>query len=198
MNTSLNAVGRGGVRRSLAAVVAVLVAVLAGLGLGASPAGAHTGGKAIALVEDLTLNPAGTGWQAVAQLADFDGGGPLRAVDVQIKGGGLTAFTPMIESNTAGQYSLAMPKAAAGPVTIEIKVETAPGGTAVTSIDKTYTGTLAAGQSLNLVREKASGGGGGGSNTGMIAGVAGAVLLVAVLYGVFSMRKKSAVPARAK
>ena len=184
-------------RGLLAAVVAVFVTAMVGLGLVAGPASAHSGGKAIVLVEDFSIAPAGGGWTATAVLADFDGGGALRAVDVQVNGAGLTKLTPMVESDAPGTYTLALPKAAPGPVTVELDIRTLPGGTPVTPFKKSYSNTLVDGQKLSLASGKASpADGGGGSNTGMIAGVAGAVLLVAVLYGVFAMRKRTAVPAK--
>jgi hypothetical protein len=198
MKTSLNVRGRGGVSRGLAAVVALLVAVMAGFGLVAGSASAHSGGKAIVLVEDLTIAPSGDSYVATAKLADYDGGGPLKAVDAKLKGAGFTSFESMKETANPGTYELALPKAKPGPVEVTLDIRTLPGGTPVTAFKQTYPGELVAGQALALTSGKVVSGGGGGSNTGMIVGVAGAVLLVAVLYGLFSVRKKSAVPARAK
>lgn len=201
MKTSLNAAGRGGVGRGLAGVVAVLVALIAGLGLLAGTASAHSGGKAIVLVEDLTIAPAGDGWKATAKLADYDGGGPLTNVDVVISGAGtgLTKPTSMTESEVGGTYTLALPNAKPGPITVDMSVRTVPAGTPVTPFKESYTNSLVDGQALSLTSGKAiSGDGGGGGSTGMIVGVAGAVLLVAVLYGLFAVRKKSAVPAPSK
>ena len=199
MKTSLNVGGRGGVRRGLAAVVVVLVTVMGALGLVAGSAAAHSGGKAIPLVENLYVAPAGDAWKATAKLADFDGGGALIAADVKLSGGGLAKPTAMVESSVPGTYELALAKAKPGPIELTLDIRTLPGGPPVTTTVKTYSGTLTAGQTLSLTTGKpSSGGGGGGSNTGLIAGVAGAVLLVAVLYGLFSVRKKTAVPAPSK
>jgi hypothetical protein len=199
MKTSLNVGGRGGARRSLAVVVALLVTVMAGLGLvAAGSASAHSGGKAIVLVENLYVAPAGDSWKATAKLADYDGGGALTSVDATLVGAGLTKATPMVEISVPGTYELALPKAKPGPVDLTLDVRTLPGGTPVTTFSQKYSGTLVDGQTLSLTTGKVASSGGGGSNTGMIVGVAGAVLLVAVLYGLFSVRKKSAVPAPSK
>lgn len=198
MKTSLNVGGRGGVHRGLAAVVAILVTVMAGFGLMAGSASAHSGGKAIPLVESLYIAPAGDSWKATVKLADFDGGGPLTGTDVKLRGAGLTQATPMVETSNLGTYEVALPKAQPGPVDVVLDMRTLPGGPPVTTTTERYSGTLVEGQTLVLTTGKVETAGGGGSNTGMIAGVAGAVLLVAVLYGLFSIRKKSAVPAPSK
>jgi hypothetical protein len=197
MTNSLNVVGRGGVRRGLAAALAVLVAIMAGLGLSAGSASAHSGGRAVVLVETLDVTPVEKGgYIATISVADFDGGGPLVNIDLQMKGGGQAAFVAMTPT-TPGKYELALPKAKPGPVTLDIKVRTLPGAEPVTDLDKSYSGTLVEGAPLNLTTGRVVASEGGG-NTGMIVGVAGAVLLVAVLYGLFAMRKRSAVPASSK
>jgi hypothetical protein len=107
---------RRGTRLMVAGLVTWLVAFFICAVLSA-PSSAHSGGKAIPLVTDFTLTPAPSGWNASVTLVDFDGGEALDAVDVRLKGAGLTRTR-----RTTGRWSRASrctspghPRAAAAP-----------------------------------------------------------------------------------
>lgn len=177
--------------RSLFAVIIALLITLAfsSTALTASSA-AHSGGKAIPLVREFTLTPSTSGWDATLTVVDFDGGEVLEAIAVQLKGAGMTKFTPMVESETAGTYQLALPKAKPGPVKLDLQMRTLPGGTEITNLNETYERTLVADKPLHVVGSAPQGESGGGSNAGMIVGGAGALLIVAVICTMLAVRSR--------
>lgn len=142
---------------SRVAVPVVLAAVgLIALGPAAAPVAAHTGGRSVVLVADLTLPPQGKTW---------------------------TATTALVEAPVG--------KLAAGPVHLELKVRMLPGAEPVAPYNEAWDTTLVDGQPVRVASET---GAGGGSNMALIASVAVAVMLIAVLYGLFSLRRRTAVP----
>lgn len=182
------------------ALAAVAVLASAPLVLATTPAAAHSGGKAIVLVEALTIAPEGSAWQATAVLADYDGGGALEAVDARAKGAGLLKPTSMTETMTPGTYRVALPAAEPGPIRLTLDIRTLPGGTPVTRFTETFEGTLVADQTLSLVENKSApldAGDGGGGNTGVLAAGAGGVLALTAV-ALFTVRRRSGVPAPAK
>jgi hypothetical protein len=183
-------------RTLLASLLTALLVVLVTAGLVPDRSHAHSGGKAIPSVTDFTLTPAGQGWTASVSVVDFDGGEPLEAVDVQLKGAGLAKYAPMTETARAGTYERALPEAEAGPVQLALRFRTLPGGTQITDADETYQRTLAAGQPLHVVGSQgAANSDGGGSGLGMILG-GGAALAVALGVGAALLRRgRSTTPA---
>lgn len=197
MRTSTRTAGRSGIRGALVGAVLALATLLAAIGMSA-PASAHSGGKAVVLVRSFTLVPVGDAWQANLTLADLDSGTAIPAADAKVTAGSLPPVALAHSDTIEGTYSAKIDKLAPGTMDIRLVVRTAPGGLPVALFDTTYPGiTVAAGQET-VITSAAAGGGGGGSNTGMIIGVAGAVLLVALLYGLFTVRRRGAVPARVK
>jgi hypothetical protein len=196
MTTKRTTPGPGGLRAVFTAVMVAFAAVLALVG-SSTPASAHSGGKAVVLVRSFTLTPSGDAWDARLQLADLDSGAAIIAADAKVTVG--TAAQAALEPVAAepGVYTAKLTKLKAGPADVRLVVRSAPGGVPVAVFDRTYPGTNLSTDAPTVVTAEAAGGG-GGSNTGMIVGVAGAVLLVALLYGLFSMRRRGAVPARAK
>ncbi len=181
------------------AALTLLVAMLAGLlGLAASavPASAHSGGRAVVLVRSLSVEPAGNAWQAKAVLTDSDSGSPIRGSKVTVSAAGTAAAkeVTMSQGTVPGFYEGTLSNAKPGsPLTITLKVRAVPGSEPVLPYDRKFEGVqLVAGEPLVLV----SGGGGGGSNLPLIMGVAGAVLAVAMLYGLYSVRRRTAVPVK--
>jgi hypothetical protein len=102
--------------------------------------------------------------------------------------------TPLVPSTVIGQYQGTLPDAKPGPLQLELQVRTQPGSAAVQPYDKTWNVNLVAGQPTEIVK---SDNGGGGSSLPLIIGVAAVVLVGAMLYGLFSVRRRTAVPARA-
>jgi hypothetical protein len=173
-----------------ATVLAVLVAFLAGLfGLAtaAGPAAAHSGGRAVVLVQHFTLDPAGDTWRANVVLTDNDSGSPIRGAKATVIVAGKEVV--LEHGETPGQYVGTLKGAKPGPLSLELKVRAQPGAEPVLPADKKYDVQLVAGESLVIAD-----GGGGGSNLPLIMGVAAAVLAVALLYGLYSVRRRTAVP----
>ncbi len=182
--------------RFLRAAAAALL--LGGLVVGASavgptatPASAHSGGKAVVLVADLTLAPAGNAWTATTTLVDGDSGSPIRGADVKALLGVPARTVTLAPGSSLGIYTASLGALPAGPTHLELKVRTLPGSEPVVPYDNAWDFTLTAGQPLQVASETA---GGGGSNVALIFSVAGAVILLAVIYGLFSLRRRTAAP----
>ncbi len=179
-------------RFSSRAAVAVLAVGLLGLGPAALPVAAHSGGKAVVLVADLTLTPEGSAWTANTTLVDGDSGTPIRGADAKLLTGTPAKIVTLGQGSSLGKYTGSLGKLAAGQVHLELKVRTLPGSEPVVPYTNGWDVTLVDGQPVTVARETS---GGGGSNVALIASVAVAVALVAVLYGLFSLRRRTAVPA---
>lgn len=183
-------------RGTAAGVLAVGLAVgLAALGPVATPVAAHSGGKAVVLVADLTLSPEGTGWTASTTLVDGDSGSPIRGADVKALLGTPAKTIPLAAGPTLGNYIAALGALPAGPTHFELKVRTMPGAEPVVPYDEAWDFTLVAGQPYQVASDTA---GGGGSSVALIISVAGAVILIALLYGLFSLRRRTAAPTQPK
>jgi hypothetical protein len=178
-------------RFSRVAAAAVVAVGLTALGPAATPVAAHSGGKAVVLVADLTLSPEGTGWKATATLVDGDSGSPIRAADVKALVGTPAKTVTLAQGSSLGNYAAAVGALPAGPAHLELKVRTLPGAEAVVPYDNAWDFTLTAGQPVQVAAET---GGGSGSNVALILSVAGAVILIALLYGLFSLRRRTAAP----
>jgi len=174
---------------ALVAVGAVLAAVV---GVG-TPASAHNNGGATPLIQAYTLTPAGNTWSANIQIVDSDLGTPVRGAKVYALDG--TNKTQLAAGSIPGSYQGTVTGVRPGAQTVGVHVQSEPGNDPVNAFTKTWDVTLAAGQPTSVV---AGGGGGGGSHIGMILGVAGAVVLLALLYGLFTVRRRTAVPAGRK
>lgn len=185
--------------RSVVALLVGMLALIAGIGPGTTPASAHSAGKAVVLVRDFTLAPAaGSKWQATVAIADFDSGAPLQGTSVTIGiGNPATKFVLLSPTSLIGEYQAVVGKAAPGPANFELRVRTVPGSPPVQPYDHTYPVTLVAGTPAHVVAG-AGGGGGGGSSLPMILTVAAVVLVGAMLYGLFSVRRRTAVPPATK
>ncbi|HEX3825738.1 MAG TPA: hypothetical protein VHV82_00570 [Sporichthyaceae bacterium] len=98
----------------------------------------------------------------------------------------------LLPTSVVGDYQGTLSTAKPGLNHLELKIQTTPGGDPVAPFDQAWDVTLVAGRPLKVV-----GGddGGGGSNLGLVLGVAGAVVGVALLYGLFAARRRTAVPA---
>ena len=181
-------IGRGFGRGAALALAAV---GLAALGPAAAPVAAHSGGKAVVLVADLTLTPAGKNWTASTTLVDGDSGSPIRGADVKALVGSPVKTVTMEQGSTLGSYVAPLGALVAGPTHLELKVRTLPGSEPVVPYDNAWDFTLTAGQPVQVASETADGGGG---NMALILSVAGAVILLALLYGLFSLRRRTAAP----
>lgn len=159
------------------------------LGPAVAPAVAHSGGRAVVLVRDLSLAPTGSTWMATATLVDSDTGTPIQA-DVKALAGSPATIFDLEPATALGTYTGRVDGLAAGPAQLELKVRTQAGYDGVVPFDRVYPFELVAGQPVQI----ASGGGGGGSNAPLIGGVAVAVLAVALLYGLYSLRRRTARP----
>ncbi|HUR01543.1 MAG TPA: hypothetical protein VM347_03305 [Nonomuraea sp.] len=178
--------------RFLRGTAAALLAVgLTALGPAATPVAAHSGGKAVVLVADLTLSPEGAGWKASTTLVDGDSGSPIRAADVKALVGSPAKTVALAQGSTLGSFVAPVGALPAGPNHLELKVRTLPGADAVVPYDNSWDFTLTAGQPVQVAAET---GGGGGSNVALMLSVAGAVILIALLYGLFSLRRRTAAP----
>ena len=170
------------------AAVGVLAVGLAAVGPAAAPVSAHSGGKAVVLVADLTVSPEVSGWKASTTVVDGDSGEPLRGVDVKALLGSPVRTGSLVQGSTLGNYVASLGALPAGPTHLELKVRTLPGAEPVVPYDNGWDFTLTAGQPVEVASETA---GGGGSNVALVLSVAGAVILLAVLYGLFSLRRRT-------
>ena len=170
------------------ALVGVLALGLAALGPAAAPVSAHSGGKAVVLVADLTVSPEGSGWKASTTLVDGDSGEPIRGVDIKALLGSPAKTVTLAQGSRLGNYVASLGALPAGPTHLELKVRTLPGAQPVVPYDNAWDFTLTTGQPVQLASETA---GGGGSNVALTLSVAGAVILLAVLYGLFSLRSRT-------
>jgi len=183
-----------------AGAFALLLTMLAGLvGLGTSaPASAHSGGRAVVLIRSLVVEPAGSGWQVAAVLTDNDSGDPIRGPKVTALVGVAANAKEVVmnpDDGDVARFVGALPAAKPGPLVLALKVRTSPGSDPVAPFDsQPFTAQLVAGESVTLV----AGGGDDGSNLPLIMGVAAAVLAVALLYGLYSVRRRTAAPVRTK
>ncbi|MGQ0845103.1 MAG: hypothetical protein ACT4QF_13325 [Sporichthyaceae bacterium] len=172
-------------------VFATLLALLAGFVASALPASAHSGGKAIVRVASLTLEPASTGWQASVRITDTDSGDPIRGSKVTLAMASAPAKeATLAEASTPGAYQGALASSTLGQAEVVLKVRAAPGADPVAPFNGTFPVTLVSGETAVVV----AGGEGGGSNLPLIMGVAAAVLAVALLYGLYSVRRRTAAP----
>ncbi|WP_084670820.1 hypothetical protein [Sporichthya polymorpha] len=174
-----------------AAATTVLAVGLAALGPATAPVSAHSGGKAIVLIADLTLSPEGTGWRASTTVVDGDSGEPLRGVDVKALLGSPVKTVTLTQGATLGNYVGPLGALPVGPTHLELKVRTLPGAEPVAPYDNGWDFTLTAGQPVQVASETA---GGGGGNAALTLSVAGAVILLALLYGLFSLRRRTGDP----
>jgi hypothetical protein len=158
----------------------------------AAPVSAHSGGKAVVLVADLTLAPTGNSWTASTTLFDGGSGSPIRGADVKALLGTPAKTVSFAQGSSLGLYTASLGALPAGPTHLELKVRTLPGSEPVVPYDNAWDFTLTAGQPMQVASETA---GGGGSNVALILSVAGAVILLAVLYGLFSLRRRTSAPA---
>lgn len=179
---------RPGARVAVLTMLATVLTGLLGLGAMAGPAAAHSGGKAVVLVQNFTLDPAGESWQANVMLADLDSGSPILGAKTVVLLGGEEIV--LERGQAAGQYTGTLKGAKPGPVVLELKVRAQPGAEPVLPANERYNVELVAGESVVVAKN----GGGGGSNLPLIMGVAAAVLAVALLYGLYSIRRRTAVP----
>jgi hypothetical protein len=189
--------GRRSVRVA-AGSAAVLTALIAATAVGAAPAGAHNMGQAVVLVRQFTVQPAGSGWQAAVILSDFDSGAPIRDANVAVYDGSAPAAaagSQLDPGSTPGTFAGPLSTVKAGANHLELKIKTKAGSSGVQPFDKAWDVTLEAGKPFSIVADS---GGGGGSNVGLIAGVTGGVVGIALLYGLFVVRRRTAVPAAAK
>jgi hypothetical protein len=173
-------------RRAAVAALAVGLAV----GPAAPPVSAHTGGKAVVVVADLTLSPEGDAWKASTTVVDGDSGEPLRGVDVKAVLGSPVKTVTLAQGSRLGNYVASLGTLPTGPTHLELKVRTLPGAEAVVPYDNGWDFTLTAGQPVQVASEST----GGGSSVALILSATGAVLLLALLYGLFSMRRRPAGP----
>jgi hypothetical protein len=203
-------------RFRVAGILATLLATVSALfGIGGTPASAHSNGRAIVMVRQFTLTPAANGWTAEVVAADFDSGAPLRNTTVTLASVEPGAAAPaaaatgttttkttaaaaapapitLAPTSEVGDYRGALTGAKPGMNHLELKIRTTPGWDPVAPFDQIWDVSLVAGQPVKIVGGDS---GGGGSNLGLILGVAGGVVGVAVLYGLFAVRRRTAVPA---
>ncbi|WP_245541672.1 hypothetical protein [Sporichthya polymorpha] len=170
------------------AAAGVLAVGLATLGPGAAPVSAHSGGKAVVLVADLTLSPEGSGWKASTTLVDGDSGEPLRGIDIKALLGSPVKTVTLVQGSTLGNYVAPLGALPVGPTHLELKVRTLPGAEPVVPFDKGWDFTLTAGQPVEVASETV---GERSGNVALILSAAGAVILIALLYGLFSMRRRT-------
>ena len=180
--------------RAAGALVAGCAVFAAVGGVDGTPAAAHNNGGATPLIQQFTLTPAGNSWDADVRIVDSDQGTPVgKAKVTAITGGNKESL--LNPTSTLGGYQGVLTGVHPGAQTVELKVRSIPGSDPVNPFQKSWDVTLAAGKPVAVV---AGGGGGGGSHIGLILGVAGAVVLVALLYGLFTVRRRTAVPAGRK
>jgi hypothetical protein len=180
--------------RMAGALVALCALFSALVGVGAGPAAAHNNGGATPLIQQFTLTPAATSWNVNVQIVDSDLGTPVRGARVFALAGA-TQSPQLTQGTVPGSYVGTLTGVQPGAQTVALKVSSEPGNDPVNPFHQSWNVSLAAGEPLAIV---ASHGGGGGSHIGLILGVAGAVVVLAVLYGLFSVRRRTAVPAQAR
>ncbi|MGQ0464954.1 MAG: hypothetical protein ACT4QG_06500 [Sporichthyaceae bacterium] len=172
----------------------VLAFVAAALGLGAQTAAAHSGGRAVVLVKELSFVPAGAAWQANVTLTDNDSGSPIQGPKVTALVGSPAKEVTLKQGTAPGLYQGTV-AAKPGSMTFALKVRATPGTEPVMPFDSTpWNVQLVAGETAIVV----GGSDDGGGVMPIALSVAGALLGVGLLYGLYSTRRKTAVPARAR
>lgn len=189
---------KSGIRGGITGVAATLAVALAGGMVAlvpiATPVAAHQGGKAVVLVRDLTIAPAGADWMAKAVLSDFDAGSPIQGADVKATTSAPAKTYTLEPAGALGTYTARLDGVKPGPTDITLRVRTIPGNEGFVPFNQTWPIELVAGQPTLVA---SASGGGGGSNVGPIVGVSGAVLAIAMLYGLYALRRRSAAPTQA-
>jgi hypothetical protein len=182
-------------RRTVGGLVTVLTLVAAVIGLGAGAASAHNLGRAVVFVRALTLAPIGDDWRATATVADLDSGAPLQNTSVVALTGRPVQRTALTPTSMAGQYQGTVRNARPGPIQLELQVRSIPGAAAVQPYDKVWSTSLVAGETNEVVVDD---GDRSGNDLPLIIAVAAAVLIGAMLYGLFSVRHRTPAPVPAK
>jgi hypothetical protein len=186
-------------RSTLAAGAAALITLSLSSAV-ISPAGLmQPGPEPVPVVRDFTVTPAGgQAWTATVTTGDLDGGEALPAVDVALKGGGLPRFTPMAAIGPPGTYRLALPQAGPGEIRFALRIRTLPGSSPVPDFDDTYVRTLVRGETLHVVGPAPSVPSQAGTDTGIVLGGAGAMLVVAVICSMLAVRSRPPATARGR
>ena len=164
--------------------VALLLAFMGRCAAGPAARAQRRPGRGV--VRNFSVAPSGDSWQANVTLADNDSGSPIHGSKVVVLNG--TKEITLEHGASAGLYTArSRPSPARSPGAEGAGV---PGAEPVLPYDGKWDVQLVAGESVTVVK----GGGGGGSNLPLIMGVAAAVLAVALLYGLYSVRRRTAVP----
>ncbi|MGQ0843400.1 MAG: hypothetical protein ACT4QF_04635 [Sporichthyaceae bacterium] len=165
---------------------------LSGLAI-VGPASAHSGGRAVVLVRSLAVEPAGSGWQVAAVLTDSDSGSPILGPRVSALVGEDPAKATEVVMNatgTAARFVASLPAVKPGPLALALKVRSSPGADPVQPLNtRVFTTVLVSGTTATLV---SGGGEEGGGSLPLIMGASGALLALALLYGLYSLRRPSA------
>lgn len=136
-----------------AAMVAAVLTCLIGV-ITATPAAAHSGGEAVARVQELTLEPSpGGGWLAKVEVVDTDSGEPIPGITLKLhasSGGesfGPVLLTPTEEDGVYGGSVTATP----GTWTITVTGQQTPGGEQLREFSEKYHVELAVGEEAGIV-----------------------------------------------
>lgn len=135
-----------------AAVVAVLTCVTGVIA--ATPAAAHSGGEAVARVQELVIEPSpGGGWLAKVEVVDTDSGEAIPGITLKLRGSsGGESFGPvsLTPSEEDGMYSGSV-SAAPGTWAITVTGRQTPGGEQMREFSEKYQVELAAGEKAGVV-----------------------------------------------
>lgn len=160
-----------------------VIAVLCGLiGVAAAvPAAAHSGGKAVAQVRELVLEPKSEGaWDAKVEVVDGDSGDPILGINLQLEGSsnnGKSFESVRLKPTGEDGWYGGVVAAAPGEWSITVTGKQTPGGEAVRAFSDTHEVTLAEDSTAEVV--------GNTGNTFLIAFAAVVVALVLGIIGLF-------------
>ena len=162
--------------------------------LAATPAAAdpHTG-RAAVKVQSLVVEPRGDDWHARVTLINNNTGDRVQGSKVTAAVGSGKPVT-LTSQGVAGEFTGHLPEAQPGPVSLALKVRGVPGAAALLPFDGQWNVELVAGQPATVV----GGSGGGGSAMPAVLGGVGAAAALALLYGLYRARRRTAVPAPTK
>lgn len=149
-------------KRRIRLILAVVVFALGSLGtvMLAAPATAHTGGEAVARVQEFHLEPSENGgWNAVVTVVDADSGEPIQGISLGLEGeSGGESFGPtaLKPSGEDGVYSAAV-NAQPGGWSLTVSGRQAPGAEELREFSNTYHVELIAGEKAEVVQDSTGG-----------------------------------------
>jgi hypothetical protein len=117
---------------------------------------------------------------------DSDSASPLRGVAAKLSLGTPPGVVDLRPGGSPGQFVAPVGQLPAGPLHVELPVRNLPGAEPVLPYDGSWEAMVVPGQRVQVAAEL---GQGSGSAFALVLSVAGAVVLIALLYLLFSTRR---------